>query len=93
MSVRKRVNISITPELYKRLKEICRNYGFKNPCNFTVTLLNMAIRRMESGSDDNKEDEEIQDLFSGFSQWERTPDKQTPLKKHRQRTLSDYGKG
>lgn len=53
----------------------------------------MAIRRMESGSDDNKEAEEIQDLFSGFSQWERTPDKQTPLKKHRQRTLSDYGKG
>lgn len=53
----------------------------------------MAIRRMESGSDDNKEDEDIQDLFTGFSQWEQTPDKQIPLKKHRKRTLSDYGKG
>ncbi len=47
MGDRKRVNISLDPASYERLREIQQAYGFKNLCEMLVAMAHILIDRTE----------------------------------------------
>lgn len=55
MSERKRVNISIDPQTYEKLKQLTATYKFKNVCELLVSFAHILLDRME-GADKRKYD-------------------------------------
>lgn len=47
-SNRKRINISLDPAAYERVRRMQRKYGFKNPCSIVAAFTRIFIERLES---------------------------------------------
>ena len=90
MSNRKRVNISIDPDTYSRMRRMQSLCGFKNSCEMIVALLHVMLDRLE-GEEDRKldiPDEDaayIDEMFDSLSMFEPTPATVSPSKIRRER--------
>lgn len=75
--MRKRVNLSMSEEMYNSLQRIAKEYHFKNVCEVAVTLLGLFLKQNRKAEDTPKEEESdedvIREMFSEFEQWEPTP--------------------
>lgn len=75
---RKRINLSVSRELYVKLQHARSRGGFRNICELTTVLLNVFCDKMEDNEhriepeeDDN---EEIRKMFEEFEYSEPFPD-------------------
>lgn len=85
MGNRRRINVSVDDELYKKLTRIKNAYGFKNVCELNVALLNVVCQYIEAaegrrGRSQPPDIEEITDMFNDLGSWERTPDGVVPVR-------------
>lgn len=75
--MRKRVNLSMSEEMYNDLQRIAKEYRFKNVCEVAVTLLGLFLKQNHKAEDTPKEEETdedtIREMFSAFESWEPTP--------------------
>jgi hypothetical protein len=91
MSKRKRINVSITPELYEELKPLMRKAGFTNLCQLTVASLNVMIKTYKHNKakvkhEDIANDDDIENMFREYSNHDRQPDGTVPVR-HPKREL------
>lgn len=85
--MRKRVNISVDPEIYEKLKQVERTYGFNNACELIVAFVHILLDRMEIAERrkyDLPEDDGryIDGMFDQLSHVQRTPDGDVPVRHH-----------
>lgn len=85
MSNRKRVNISLDPATYEKLRRIQQRHRFKNLCELMVALATLLVDRMqaaEARSIDMPEDDAryIDLMFDGLAHTEPTPDGTVPVR-------------
>lgn len=83
---RKRLNLSVPPNLSARIESIATRYGFVSTCELAVTLLNVFADHVERAEvlaeiRDEQEDDEsyIQRIFSEMSESIRVPDGTVPI--------------
>ena len=87
MSDRKRVNISVDPQTYAKLKQMQRAYGFANVCELVVALVHILLDRVETAERrkyDLPEDDGayIDQMFDDLANTERQPDGTVPARHH-----------
>lgn len=92
MSNRKRVNISVDPETYRRLQLLKEQYGYKNACELVVAFVHILIDRLEAPSNrkyDIPEDDGayIDGMFDELGHVERTPDGTVPVRHNRKKMI------
>ena len=85
MSDRKRVNISIDPKTYEKLKSLQKAYGFDNVCEMVVALAHILLDRMEETNNrkydlPDPDGAYIDEMFDELSHVERTPDGTVPVR-------------
>ena len=84
---RKRINISVDPDTYERLKALQKSAGLKNPCELIVALVHILLDRMKSAGQrqidlPDPDGEYIDSIFDDLSAYEKTP-ANTPRPKQR----------
>ena len=85
MSDRKRINISVDPQTYERLRGLVRTYGFGNVCELVTAFAHILLDRMEN-ADQRRYDlpdpdgQYIDDMFKDLGQSMRTPDGTVPVR-------------
>jgi hypothetical protein len=83
--MRKRVNISVDPTTYDKLKGLVKKYGFSNACELIVAFAHILLDRMEK-ADQRRYDmpdpdgQYIDDMFNDLGQSMRTPDGTVPVR-------------
>lgn len=87
MSDRKRVNISVDPQTYAKLKQMQRAYGFANVCELVVALVHILLDRVETAERrkyDLPEDDGayIDQMFDDLGHVGRVPDGTVPARHH-----------
>lgn len=92
MSNRKRVNISVDPETYRRLQLLKEQYGYKNACELVVAFVHILIDRLEDPANrkyDIPEDDGayIDGMFDELGHVERTPDGTVPVRHNRKKMI------
>ena len=86
MSNRKRVNISVDPETYRRLQLLKEQYGYKNACELVVAFVHILLDRLKppgSRKYDLPEDEGeyISRMFDNLGHVQPTPDGNPPKRR------------
>jgi len=76
---RRRLNLSMSEELYDTLTRIAGDYKFRNACEMSTALLAMFARKVLHAEETNRNDEdademEIDRMFVEFADWEPTPE-------------------
>ncbi|MDE6135553.1 MAG: hypothetical protein K2F79_08260 [Muribaculaceae bacterium] len=70
---RKRINLSVTEATHDQLTRVAFAYGFRNVCELTTTLINVAlgmINRRPSAPPVEEAAEEIRKMFEDLSRHE-----------------------
>lgn len=87
---KKRINITVSEELYSKLQRLKDMYGFKNVCEMNVSLLNILCQYIEAAEfragrvTAQPEDYGIiNDMFNELGEWEQTPANVNPPKRKR----------
>ncbi len=92
MSNRKRVNISVNPEIYDKLQKLKAAYGFNNTCELVVAFVHILLDRMEVADKrkyDLSEDDGdyIDAMFDDLGHVERTPNGIVPVRRHTKKLM------
>lgn len=85
MSNRKRVNISLDPDTYERLRKLQKEHRFNNLCEMVVALAHILLDRMQVAEQrkyDLPEDDGqyIDSMFDDLSNTQRVPDGTVPVR-------------
>ena len=90
MHNRKRVNISVSPQTYKKLQRLKQAHGFKSVCQLVAAITCIFVDRM--GRKDEREydlpDDDgryIDEMFDDLGHVQRTPDGEVPVRRHTRR--------
>ena len=74
---RRRINLSVSEDMYTQLLRVQEDYGFKNVCEVAVTLLALFLKRVRKVEEDDPlpEDDEatIREMFEEYGNWEPQP--------------------
>ena len=90
---RNRINISLDPYTYRRLKEFKEEHDFKNLCQLVEACVHVFLDRMNDKNQrvyDLPEDEGeyIDEMFEELGHVERTPDGTVPVR-HNNKSIED----
>jgi len=76
---RKRINLTVRPELYGQLMRLSRRYGFKNVCALAVCILRLMAQQLAVREDmlphEETDAELIRQSFAELGEWERAAHK------------------
>ena len=76
--MRRRINLSVTEDMYSQLLKVQEEFGFKNVCEVAVTLLSLFLKRVRKveETDPLPEDDEqtIREMFEEYGTWEPQPE-------------------
>lgn len=91
MSERKRVNISVDPRTYDRLRHLQHTHGFRNVCELMVAFAHILVDRLEERRNrqfDLPADDAayIDEMFDELGHVEPTPDGTVP-RRHNHRSI------
>lgn len=91
MSKRKRINLTVSPEVYARLQAIREMHGFKNACELVAAFVHILLDRLEPPDRqqyDLPEDdgEYISGMFDELGHIQPTPDGNPPKRHNRPKT-------
>ena len=97
MSDRKRVNISIDPATYGKLRALTKQYKFKNICELLVSFAHILLDRMEVAEQRKYDlpDEDgayIDTMFEELGEADRKPD-DTNVSSYTHKKIKGDGKG
>lgn len=85
MSDRKRINISVDPQTYERLRGLVRAHGFSNVCELVVAFAHILLDRMEKAENrkfdlPDPDGAYIDEMFYNLGNSVRTPDGTVPVR-------------
>ena len=87
--MRKRINLSVDGELYRRLSEIQREAGLRNLCELAVTTLRMVVARRDRSRLEHaaivadEADERVDEMFGELADAEATQWGSVPVRRRR----------
>lgn len=89
---RRRINLSVPPELYRELERIRKTYRFSTTCEMCVVLLRVYARMVakaeaEATSATDDDEDYIAATFERMASSMRTPSNTTPTVRHHRRRI------
>lgn len=90
--MRHRINVSITPQCYQELQQICKDYRFANLCEICTALISVFISRVkiaesQYGNKSENNEEIIKQMFAEFENYEPTPQPDIMYRRPRRRDI------
>lgn len=90
MSTRKRINISLDPDTYERLRDLQKEHQFNNLCEMVVALVHILLdrtddvrhRKYDLPEDDGRY---IDTMFDELGHVHRVPDGTVPVRHNRKK--------
>ena len=81
---RRRINLSVPPDEFNRIRRQAKFHGFRGPCEMVLAMVRLCMRLMEKQQGRAEPDEEyIYQLFDSMSHVERQPDGDVPVTRWR----------
>ena len=78
--MRYRINLSVSPAEFQRIRRAAKFHGFRGPCEMVLAMVRLFLRLMDRNNDRPEPDEEyIYHLFDAMSNAEQQPDGTVPV--------------